>query len=53
MAAVAIVGTVESVPESRTSAMAHALLATASQLSRDFGALPELGHAETAAKKLA
>ena len=53
MAAVAIVGTVESVPESRTSAMARALIATAAQLSRDFGALPELGHAEAIARKLA
>lgn len=53
IAAVAIVGTVESVPESRTSAMARALKATASQLSRDFGTLPELGQTESAAKKLA
>ena len=38
MAAVAIVGTVESVPESRTSAMAHALLATAEPLDRHLAA---------------
>jgi hypothetical protein len=33
--------------------MARALIATASQLSRDFGALPELGHPEAIARKLA
>ena len=42
IAAVAIVGTTSSVPESTGSAMAKALIATASQLSRDFGALPEI-----------
>ena len=42
IAAVAIVGTTSSVPESTSSPMARALIATASQLSRDFGALPEM-----------
>lgn len=51
MAAVAIVGTTSSVPESRSSPMAKALIATAAQLSRDFGALPELGR-ETNGRKL-
>ena len=53
IAAVAIVGTTSSVSESKTSATARALIATASQLSRDFGALPELGRAETNGRKLA
>ena len=41
IAAVAIVGTSQSVPASTTSPKAKALIATAAQLSRDFGALPE------------
>jgi IclR family pca regulon transcriptional regulator len=42
IAAVAIVGTTASVPASRSSKMARALISTAQQLSRDFGALPEV-----------
>ncbi len=53
IATVAIVGTSSSVPEARTSPMARALLATAAQLSRDFGALPELGRSETNGRKRA
>jgi DNA-binding IclR family transcriptional regulator len=41
MASVAIVGTVASVPESRTSPMAKQLLLTAAALSREFGTVHE------------
>ena len=43
MATVAVVGTSASIPDSRTSRMARALLATAAQLSREFGTVRELG----------
>ena len=45
MATVAIVGTVASVPESRSSPMAKALLDVASQLSREFGTVHDLPRA--------
>jgi len=46
MATMAIVGTVASVPESRTSAMARALTSAAGQLSREFGTVRDLRRAE-------
>ena len=52
MATVAVVGTVASIPESRTSAMAKQLLVTAGQLSHEFGTVregrPELVRGKTA-----
>lgn len=42
MATIAVVGTVASIPESRTSPMARAVLAAAGQLSREFGTVREL-----------
>jgi DNA-binding IclR family transcriptional regulator len=51
MATVAIVGTSASVPESRTSPMAKALLATAAQLSREFGTVHELDRAELSGRR--
>ena len=41
MATVAIVGTVASIPESRSSPMAKQLLVTAAALSREFGTVFE------------
>ena len=51
MATVAIVGTSASVPESRSSPMAKALLATAAQLSREFGTVHELDRAELSGRR--
>jgi DNA-binding IclR family transcriptional regulator len=51
MAAVAIVGTSASVPESRTSPMARALLATAAQLSREFGTVQEPGRDDVTGRR--
>jgi len=45
MASIAIVGTVASVPESRTSPMAKALLDTAAALSHEFGTVHDLPRA--------
>lgn len=45
IATVAIVGTVASIPESRSSSMARALLDTASALSREFGTVQDLRRA--------
>jgi hypothetical protein len=45
MATVAIVGTVASVPESRMSPMARALLDTAGALSNEFGTVQDLPRA--------
>lgn len=45
MASVAIVGTVASVPETRGSPMARALLDTAAALSREFGTVQDLPRA--------
>jgi IclR family pca regulon transcriptional regulator len=51
MATVAIVGTCASIPESRTSTMARALLATAGQLSREFGTVHELDREDLAGRR--
>lgn len=48
MATVAVVGTVASISESRTSAMARAVLGTAGHLSREFGTVQDLKRSELA-----
>jgi IclR family pca regulon transcriptional regulator len=48
MATVAIVGTAASIPESKSSPMAKAVLTTAGQLSREFGTVRDLKRAEFA-----